>query len=323
MTSPADHSGSHFLQLSIPTRDPTYYISDGNTVLLVESTLFKVTTVLTLRPINLPDYYQVHRSRLIRDKSLFEAMFTLPPSSSSSPSTPSPSANHTTTPEGDADDHPIRLPDRADEIRALLWALYALPPELAAGSADASLLARLAHAAHKYQFRALEGWALQQLHAHYARPGALDDGELEQLTDLAALCARSDLLDACVARWKRAVFEGADVARAVGVAERHGLRPLLGLAYHAMLLQGRDVWDADPGLSRAQRVRLLSGHYSLGALWAALPASPPPLTHSARCTAPARCAKAWAALWARTLELGAGVLTHAYPDALGKLVMAE
>jgi hypothetical protein len=177
--------------------------------------------------------------------------------------------------------------------------------------------------AHKYQFRALEGWALQQLHAHYARPGALDDGELEQLTDLAALCARSDLLDACVARWKRAVFEGADVARAVGVAERHGLRPLLGLAYHAMLLQGRDVWDADPGLSRARRVRLLSGHYSLGALWAALPASPPPLTHSARCTAPARCAKAWAALWARTLELGAGVLTHAYPDALGKLVMAE
>lgn len=246
-------------------------------------------------------------------------MFTLPSSSASSPSSSSPGAPSRATPEGDADEHPIRLPDRADDIRALLWALYALPHELAQGSADAALLARLAGCAHKYQFRSLEAWALGALHAH---PSALDDA-LEPLTDLAALCARTDLLAACEARWKRAVFAGTDLARAVGIAERHGLRSLAGLAYHALLLQGRDAWDTDPGLDRAQRVRLLSGHYSLGALWAALPASPPAIVHSARCTAPARCAKAWAALWARTLELGAGVLTHAYPDALGKLVMAE
>lgn len=31
------------LQLSIPTRDNDYYISDGNTVLLVQNTLFKVS----------------------------------------------------------------------------------------------------------------------------------------------------------------------------------------------------------------------------------------------------------------------------------------
>lgn len=30
------------LSIPIPTRDPEYYISDGNTVLLVENTLFKV-----------------------------------------------------------------------------------------------------------------------------------------------------------------------------------------------------------------------------------------------------------------------------------------
>lgn len=30
------------LQLSIPTRDNDYYIPDGNTVLLVENTLFRV-----------------------------------------------------------------------------------------------------------------------------------------------------------------------------------------------------------------------------------------------------------------------------------------
>ena len=36
------------LSLSIPTRDADYYISDGNTVLLVENILFKV------RPQSLP-----------------------------------------------------------------------------------------------------------------------------------------------------------------------------------------------------------------------------------------------------------------------------
>jgi hypothetical protein len=265
-------------------------------------------------------------------------MFTLPSSSSSSPTTPNPTT--VPSPEGDADEHPIRLPDRADEIRALLWALYAMPHELTsalAPGADASLLGRLALIAHKYQFRSLEQWALGGLQIHYTRPGALDalvqDGTeggqptsgltLEQLTDLAALCERADLLETCVSRWKRSVFEGKDVARAIGLAERLGLRALLGLAYHAMLLQGRDAWDMDPGLSRPQRIRLLSGHYSLGALWETLPSTPPPVAHSARCSAPARCSKAWAALWARTLELGAGVVTHAYPDALGKLVMAE
>lgn len=37
------------LQLSIPVvqRDPDYYISDGNTVLLVENTLFKVGALLS------------------------------------------------------------------------------------------------------------------------------------------------------------------------------------------------------------------------------------------------------------------------------------
>lgn len=48
------------LSLSIPTRDSDYYISDGNTVLLVENILFKV------RPRNLPSTQRIltwHRRR--------------------------------------------------------------------------------------------------------------------------------------------------------------------------------------------------------------------------------------------------------------------
>jgi hypothetical protein len=237
------------------------------------------------------------------------------------------------------------LPDRAEEIRALLWALYALPHELSSAlspGADAALLGRLAHIAHKYQFRSLESWSLTALQVHYTRPGALDtliqdgpDGAgpvvpgsggltLAQLTDLAALCERADLLETCVGRWKRSLYEGKDIARAIGVAERLGLRSLLGLAYHTMLLQGRDAWDADPGLNTSQRIRLLSGYYSLSSLWESQAFNPPgPLAHSPRCTAQARCAKAWAALWSRTLEAGTKVVPHAQADVLGKLVLAD
>jgi len=91
------------LSLSIPTRDADYYISDGNTVLLVENILFKV-----------------HRSTLTKDKSTFDTMFSLPSDSSSD-------SSMTVGPEGESDDNPIHLQgDTAEEFRALLWALYAL-----------------------------------------------------------------------------------------------------------------------------------------------------------------------------------------------------
>jgi hypothetical protein len=82
MASP--DTSTHFLQLSIPTRDPHYYIPDGNVILLVEATLFRV-----------------HRSRLTKDKSMFDSMFGLTPDTTSgnSPLTPAPSIH-----EGDVDE---------------------------------------------------------------------------------------------------------------------------------------------------------------------------------------------------------------------------
>jgi hypothetical protein len=114
-----------------------------------------------------------------------------------------------------------------------------------------------------------------------------------------------------------------DVALAMGIAERLNIRPLLGLAYHTMLLRGREAWDADPHLTRAQRVRLLSGHYALTALWEALLSAAPPLAHGPRCQSQARCAKAWAALWGRMLEIGAQVVALPHADVPGKLMLAQ
>ncbi|EGN98550.1 hypothetical protein SERLA73DRAFT_183611 [Serpula lacrymans var. lacrymans S7.3] len=305
------------LSIPIPTRDPVYYISDGNTVLLVETTLFKV-----------------HRSTLTKDKSTFDSMFSLDSDLRSS-SGQSSSSSVTAGAEGESDDNPIRLQgDTADEFRALLWALYALPHELTVAltpKANHLQLFNLSRITHKYQFRSIEAWALTALTNYYTRPShspsldTSDEPSLVQLTELASLCEQRDLLEAATVRWKRQLACGKDVGLAIGVAERLNLRGLLGLAYHAMLLQGREHWDADPLLTRSQRVRLLSGHYALGRLWERLPNEPPTLAHSPRCTggAQVRCNQAWAALWRSTLDMGKQVLPLQYADILGKIMLAE
>ncbi|TBU39182.1 hypothetical protein BD309DRAFT_993934 [Dichomitus squalens] len=339
------NDGILLLSMPGPSRDPSYYIHDGNTVLLVENTLFKV-----------------HRSVLTKDKSAFETMFQLPGETDSARS----ESSMTVAQEGESDDNPIKLQgDTADEFRALMWALYSLPHELTiamTAEADCTQLANLVRITHKYQFRNIMTWALSALHHYYARPGALDDiltatpsssstptpgpptmahpptvtagglptassshpPTLIQLTELAALCERADLLECTLVRWKRLIGEGRDLVLAIVIGERFTLRPILGLAYHALMLRGKAAWDAEPSLTRAQRVRLLAGYYALSKLWDVLPSQPPPLTHSARCTSQQRCAKAWGALWRTVLETGTQVMPGlAREDVLGKIMLAE
>lgn len=331
MTMTNSFLGDGMLSLSIPgpSRDPTYYIPDGNSVLLVENTLFRV-----------------HRSTLTKDKSAFETMFQLSSETDSSRS----ESSVTLAVEGESDDNPIRLQgDSADEFRALLWSLYALPHELLIAmtpEADPMQLVALARITNKYQFRSLETWALSALNIYYSRPGAFDDvptthppavslphtgsatppsqPSLVQITELAALCERPDLLDAAVTRWKRLIGEGRDLALAIRVGEQFQLRTMLGLAYHAMMLRGKPVWDADAHLTREQRIRLLCGYYSLGRLWDALASSPPPLAHSQRCTSQQRCAKAFGNVWKMILETASQVVpTLQREDVLGKVMVAE
>ena len=235
------------------------------------------------------------------------------------------------------------------------------PHELTAAmstEADSTQLANLVRITHKYQFRSIMSWGLSALHGYYSRPGAFDDilttascaptpphplhrptlphtghglpvasslpPTLEQITELAALCECADLLDVTLVRWRRLIGEGRDLALAVTVGERFNLRPVVGLAYHALMLRGKAAWDAERSLSRAQRVRLLAGYYALCKLSETLPAQPPPLTHSARCTTQQRCAKAWGVVWRMVFDLGLetkfGLMRE---DMLGKIMLAE
>ncbi|KAJ7069553.1 hypothetical protein C8F01DRAFT_1245750 [Mycena amicta] len=297
-----------------PTRHAQYYISDGNTVLRVENTLFKV-----------------HRSMLVKDKSAFDNMFSLE------------SFTHNTTDEfpmsgpqeGDSDENPITLHgDRADEFSALMWSLYSLPAEIAnsmGNQANDAQLINLARIAHKYQFRSTESWALSALTTyHLNTPGTPNVQNLIEITELAALCEYKHLLDAAVAKWKRLLGEGRAVASAIDVAERLNLRQLLGHAYYSMMLKGREVWDSDPQLQTRQRVRLLSGHYNLSKLCEELPDFPPRLTHDHSCIRKGRCRNAFAGLWKTIISTKDGhagiagqVMKIQTVDLVKKVMLAE
>lgn len=208
--------------------------------------------------------------------------------------------------------------------------------------ANCTLLVNLARMAHKYQFRSIETWVLSAVHNYYSRSGAFDPTpsttpptlpptapastppSLEQLTELAALCERPDLLELAIARWKKQISEGRDLALAINIGERLNLRQILGLAYHALMLKGRAHWDTEPTLARDQRVRLLSGYYALTKLWEALPGLPPMLAHNVRCTSNQRCNKAFGQLWKGVLERSEGVVPGLQrEDVLAKLIIVE
>ena len=94
--------------------------------------------------------------------------------------------------------------------------------------ANPAQLVALARITNKYQFRSVELWALGALNVFYSRPGAFEDvptthppqpppvlgaapspgqPSLIQLTELAALCERPDLLDAVVGRARLPTFD--------------------------------------------------------------------------------------------------------------------
>lgn len=288
---------------------------------------------------------------LVKDRSTFQSMFSLDAYRISDDHRAAASGAAPTR-EGTDDENPVVLQgDTVDEFRALLWSLYSLcvlRVELRAPSTDFAfarpseiLLAmcveakdvkfiHLARISHKYQFKSTESWALQVLTSYYTTTGSVlpDIGTLVQLTELAVLCDSSDLLNTVVAKWKRLVGEGKALSKTIAIAERLNLRSVLGLAYHAMMLKGRDEWDTDPNLSRSQRIRLLSGHYTLSQMCAELPLTPPRFKHAMSCRHKPQCKTGWAELWKAIVTTKEGGISNQImklqnADLMGRVMLAE
>ena len=152
--------------------------------------------------------------------------------------------------------------------------------------------------AHKYQFSNIEAWALDTLrHLQTEHSKPIEAHSLIPVTEVAVLCDDAKLLQIVRPKWKSLIEENQDLSLAISVFERLGIRDLNGLAYHAMMLQGRAKWNSDPLLTREQRIRLLSGYHVISQICASLPSNHPKFLHHDYCGFNDECQKSWESLW--------------------------
>lgn len=164
--------------------------------------------------------------------------------------------------------------------------------------ADIVKITNIARMAHKYHFANIEIWALDALARLLQRedPDPIETPSLILATEIAVLCDDAKLRQIICPKWKSFIEKNKDLSLAINVFERLGMRDLNGLAYHAMMLQGRKKWNSDPLLTREQRICLLSGYYEISEICANLPSNPPNFVHHPSCVHGA-CQNSWAVFW--------------------------
>ena len=170
-------------------------------------------------------------------------------------------------------------------------------------------LANVARMAHKYHFANLEEWArsafISYLQVENSIP--IETHSLVHATEVAVLCDDAKLLQLVRTKWTGLIEEKKDLSLAINVFERLGMCDLRGLAYYAMMLQGRGKWNSDPLLTREQRIRLLSGYYTISEICANLPSNPPTFPHHISCQFEDECQESWESLWKD--NIGGGIVT--------------
>jgi hypothetical protein len=168
----------------------------------------------------------------------------------------------------------------------------------------------IAEITNKYHFVTLEGWAVEAIHrvlsgVHGPPVFALNTSDrLSRVLEISIICNHIRLRDSVVAQWtSRILRRELEPAPALVVADKYNLRMLLGVAYYIQLMEVGTSFSKDNKLNREQRIRLMSGHWSLVNLWDELRVTSPKFEKGANgCVYHnAGCVSIWAAKW---LEVG-------------------
>ncbi|KAG6891000.1 hypothetical protein C0992_011277 [Termitomyces sp. T32_za158] len=269
-------------------RDSDYYINfrNGFCVFQVENTLFNV-----------------HQIMLSREPSAFNDMLSLPRSVDGV--------------EG-REEKPVFLTDTAQQFRDFLWALYAPPNELFLETGIDRLL-NVATVANKYCLSSLEAWTIDRIYSLAKDPTAslpLHSIPLDicaRTLDLAILCDHRDLQDLVTQiLLSRTLWNGASPDAVLGIAEKYGLRTLIGVCYYRQLISfersmsRRNVRVTQTvfpvSMDTEQRMRFLTARYSLLDLWEGIRAVPPALSCQG-CPSHVDCENAWHRLWYSACEV--------------------
>ncbi|KAK7002272.1 BTB domain-containing protein [Favolaschia claudopus] len=291
------------------TRDEKYYFEDGDLVLRAGTTLFRV-----------------HKFLLSRDSSMFKDMFLIPAGSESAASAA----------DGSKDETPLAVSDSAESFRALLWVLYALPPELQAylssdkNAVDLDRLLLVAEITNKYHFTSIEDWSLQVIRTvvpklKFTLPTSI---LLVRALTLAERFSDSALIDTVLTAWESLVRTVSKPEELITIPNTHPW--LTAFACYAQISAmklkryplTRDLTlEGCDGLSSTHITKLLFGRWSLEAEVTRLASSPPILPRTG-CAHPASheddCVAQWRKAWADAANSKA-VAALESTDLLGRL----
>jgi hypothetical protein len=224
--------------------------------------------------------------------------------------------------EGDSDEKPIQLQgDTAEDFaaflsmpcmygqfqhhldRLFLYTTIAMnrPHEILAemGRTEIKRFCQCARIAHKYQFQSIEGWTLKVLLQSFESSPLPNPQSLVMLAEVAVLCNHTGLFNLTKHALRISLRNENNCSLIINLAERLNFRDIKGLAYHAMMLRGREVWEVDPFLTRDQRIRLFTGLYKVLHLQQVGTTQRPSLPP---CKSPTgNCDRRWQNFWSRTI----------------------
>ncbi|KAG9018174.1 hypothetical protein FRB90_012018 [Tulasnella sp. 427] len=252
---------------------PEFWFEDGNIVLLVHDTFFKV-----------------HRSRLCCDGSIFATMFTLPQGESANV-------------DGQSASMPIRFADKPRRFTALLWALYALPAELRSinhSAENCMKLIDIATAAQKYAFKTTEEWALSCLVDLVKTSNHLGERKINpwRIFALATLCNSQELRQAMIDKIRERALQGKlHYSWVVTIGESLGIPELLGAGYYEIVIQKPQQWNTDGKLTEAMMQKLYIGFCKLVTFKDTLFSTPMPIANHQCPLDPNQCRARWNLLW--------------------------
>ncbi|KAJ7026808.1 hypothetical protein C8F04DRAFT_1238437 [Mycena alexandri] len=290
------------------THDADYYFDDGDFVIRAGNALFKV-----------------HKFLLSRDSSMFKDMFVIP--------------GGTDAANGLTDETALLVSDTVAAFRALLWVLYALPPELQAyltnvTARDLDRILLVAEITNKYHFTTLEAWSMQVVRSAVPKIRFTQTTSLllGRAMTIAERCSDTALSDVALTAWEALLRSGVNLAPLINILERDQLTCFSALTYYAQLSAMKIVRSGPPGsrvvtiagcdgLSETQLARLLFARWSLDSEFLHLSKNPPTLPRGAECIAAnhsAVCIREWNKLWPDYMATKS-VLVIDSVDLLGRL----
>ncbi|KAJ6628575.1 hypothetical protein B0H10DRAFT_1904924 [Mycena sp. CBHHK59/15] len=286
-------------------RDRDFYRDDGDCILRLDDTLFKV---------------HKHKLSPNDEESVFNGMFALPSGGGD-------------VAEGKDDTNPIKLAgDTLDELRAFFEYAYASPRSLQFKNipdADLQKLIDTTRFTHKYRLESFEDWAKDAITDITSRNKgrALKECSVEtyiSLLYLDDLCEIPALRDRVRGEWLARMRQGSlwtSLPQALEVSEALRFRQFQGDIYY-VALQGLDR-SADvvtgmaatntvlPALGDLHNLRLLMGHRSLSMCWdraiRGVPAFSKGLCKDEDCDCPALWRREWRSAVQYTLTVAPGM----------------